>query len=85
LTALVISFLKVNGEFNTFVAFTKMAGLYKIFPNQNYSDNITHTQHKIKKEVAILSVLYVYGKALYVELNGFDENCFMYSDDIDLS
>jgi hypothetical protein len=35
MTALVISFLKVNGEFNTFVAFTKMAGLYKIFPNQN--------------------------------------------------
>jgi GT2 family glycosyltransferase len=30
-------------------------------------------------------VLYVYGRALYVELNGFDENCFMYSDDIDLS
>jgi hypothetical protein len=55
LTALVISFLKVNGEFNTFVAFTKMAGLYKIFPNQNYSDNITYnTNTRSKGEVAIL-------------------------------
>jgi hypothetical protein len=54
LTALVISFLKVNGEFNTFVAFTKMAGLYKIFPNQNYSDNITTPNTRSKGEVAIL-------------------------------
>jgi GT2 family glycosyltransferase len=84
LTALVISFLKVNGEFNTFVAFTKMAGLYKIFPNQNYSDNITNTRSK--GEVAILVGAFMFmERALYVELNGFDENCFMYSDDIDLS
>jgi hypothetical protein len=52
LTALVISFLKVNGEFNTFVAFTKMAGLYKIFPKKLFGQYyITQDQ---KGEVAIL-------------------------------
>jgi GT2 family glycosyltransferase len=28
-------------------------------------------------------VLYVYEEKLYEDLDGFDEDCFMYSDDID--
>jgi GT2 family glycosyltransferase len=71
-----------------FVAFTKMAGLYKIFPKsklfgQYYAQHLTQDQ---KGEVAILVGAFMFmERALYVELNGFDENCFMYSDDIDLS
>jgi GT2 family glycosyltransferase len=70
------------------VAFTKIFGLYKIFPkwrgmNQYYAQHLTENQ---SGEVAILVGAFMAMKRdLYIELGGFDENCFMYSDDIDLS
>jgi GT2 family glycosyltransferase len=70
------------------VAFTKIFGLYKIFPkwkvmNQYYAQHLSKNQ---SGEVAILvGAFMVLKRELYLELGGFDENCFMYSDDIDLS
>lgn len=70
------------------VAFTKIFGLYKIFPkikifNQYYAQHLTESQ---SGNVEILVGAFMFMKRdLYTELGGFDENCFMYSDDIDLS
>lgn len=70
------------------VAFTKIFGLYKIFPNwkavnQYYAQHLRENQ---SGEVAILvGAFMVMKRDLYIEIGGFDENCFMYSDDIDLS
>jgi GT2 family glycosyltransferase len=71
-----------------FVAFTKMVGLYKIFPKSKlfgryYSQHLEQDQ---SGEVEILvGAFMVLKRKLYQDLKGFDENCFMYSDDIDLS
>lgn len=70
------------------VAFTKIFGLYQIFPkwkvfNQYYAQ---HLQENQSGEVAVLvGAFMVMKRSLYHQLGGFDENCFMYSDDIDLS
>lgn len=74
------------------VAFTKITGLYKIFPSRSfwtrtfggyYAQYLDENQ---TGEVAILvGAFMVMKRNLYLELGGFDENCFMYSDDIDLS
>jgi GT2 family glycosyltransferase len=70
------------------VALTKIAGLYKIFPkwklfNQYYAQHVNENQ---TAKVAILVGAFMMMKRdLYLEVGGFDENCFMYSDDIDLS
>lgn len=70
------------------VAFTKIFGLYKIFPkwevmNQYYAQQLAVNQ---SGKVAILvGAFMVMKRELYTDLGGFDENCFMYSDDIDLS
>ncbi len=70
------------------VAFTKIFGLYKLFPksswfNQYYAQHLTENQ---SGKVAILvGAFMVMKRELYTEIGGFDENCFMYSDDIDLS
>jgi GT2 family glycosyltransferase len=70
------------------VALTKVAGLYKFFPkwtvfNQYYAQHLSENE---TGEVAILvGAFMVMKRDLYTELDGFDENCFMYSDDIDLS
>lgn len=70
------------------VAFTKIAGLHKLFPksrvfNKYYAQHLSEDQ---TGEVEILvGAFMVLKKELYVEVGGFDENCFMYSDDIDLS
>ncbi|WP_432222158.1 glycosyltransferase family 2 protein [Flavobacterium sp. TMP13] len=70
------------------VAFTKMSALYKLFPNSK-AFNQYYAQHLSKEqsgEVAILvGAFMVLQRELYSELQGFDENCFMYADDIDLS
>lgn len=71
-----------------FVAFTKMAGLYKMFPNSKlfgkyYAQHLGQDQ---SGEVDILvGAFMMMTRKLYMELEGFDEDCFMYSDDIDLS
>ena len=68
-----------------FVALTKIFGLYKISDyfgkyyaqhvNQNHSGNIE----------ILVGAFMVMKRNLYQQIGGFDEKCFMYSDDIDLS
>lgn len=70
------------------VAFTKVAGLYKFFPksslfNRYYFGSIGENE---ASEVEILvGAFMLMRKKVYQEVGGFDERCFMYSDDIDLS
>ncbi len=70
------------------VAFTKISGLYKFFPNFSLF-NKYYAQHLDQNETGKVDILVgafmVMQRELYNELGGFDENCFMYSDDIDLS
>ena len=67
------------------VAFTKIFGLYKI---SNYFGKY-YAQHLSENESGKVDILVgafmVMKRELYLEIGGFDENCFMYSDDIDLS
>ena len=68
-----------------FVAFTKIFGLY-IFSNYFGKYYAQHLQEKETGKVDILvGAFMVMKRKLYLEVGGFDENCFMYSDDIDLS
>jgi len=70
------------------VAFTKITGLYKLFPkstlfNKYYAQHVSENQ---TGQVEILVGAFMFlKKDLYEAVGGFDENCFMYSDDIDLS
>lgn len=70
------------------VAFTKIFGLYKIFPNSTWF-NRYYAQHLNQNQTGKVDILVgafmLMKRELYTELGGFDENCFMYSDDIDLS
>ena len=67
------------------VAFTKIFGLYKI---SNYFGKY-YSQHLSENESGKVDILVgafmLMKRELYLEVGGFDENCFMYSDDIDLS
>ena len=70
------------------VAFTKIFGLYKWFPkstlfNQYYAQQLT--ENETGKVDILVGAFMVMQRQLYNEIGGFDENCFMYSDDIDLS
>lgn len=70
------------------VAFTKIFGLYKIFSktklfNQYYAQDLSENQTG-KVDILVGAFMFLESK-LYQDLNGFDENCFMYADDIDLS
>ncbi len=74
------------------VAFTKIVGMHKWFSangffakycNQYYAEHLTENQ---TGKVAILVGAFMLMKRdLYQTIEGFDENCFMYADDIDLS
>ena len=70
------------------VAFTKVMGLYSVFPkmklfNQYYAQDIDENENG---KVSILVGAFMFlEKQLYDKVGGFDEDCFMYSDDIDLS
>ena len=70
------------------VAFTKVLGLYKFFPKSK-SFNQYYAQHVSENEngnVDILVGAFMFlERDLYIKVGGFDEGCFMYSDDIDLS
>lgn len=70
------------------VAFTKVFGMYKWFP-KNTLFNKYYAQHLDKNqsgEVEILVGAFMFlERNLYNEVGGFDEKCFMYADDIDLS
>lgn len=70
------------------VAFTKIFGLYKLFPksklfNQYYAQHVS--ENETGKVDILVGAFMVMQRELYNEIGGFDENCFMYSDDIDLS
>ncbi|WP_338375349.1 glycosyltransferase family 2 protein [uncultured Flavobacterium sp.] len=70
------------------VAFTKIFGLYKMFSksgwfNQYYAQHLTENQ--TGKVDILVGAFMILKRDLYNEVGGFDENCFMYSDDIDLS
>lgn len=70
------------------VAFTKIIGLYKVFPkwkwmNRYYAQSVDeHTNGAVEILVGAMMVM---KRSFYLDLKGFDEACFMYSDDIDLS
>ncbi|WNM18931.1 glycosyltransferase family 2 protein [Flavobacterium capsici] len=70
------------------VAFTKVFGMYKWFP-YNTLFNKYYAQHLDKNqsgEIEILVGAFMFlERNLYNEVGGFDEKCFMYADDIDLS
>ena len=70
------------------VAFTKITGLYHFFSkyklfNQYYAQNLNENE-SVKVDI-LVGAFMVMKRDFYIDLNGFDENCFMYSDDIDLS
>ena len=70
------------------VAFTKITGLYKLFPkaktfNKYYAQHLSENQTG-KVDILVGAFMFL-KKELYEEVGGFDEDCFMYSDDIDLS
>lgn len=70
------------------VSFTKIFGLYKIFPNQRlfnqyYAQHISEN-HTGKVDI-LVGAFMVMERELYLDVGGFDEDCFMYADDIDLS
>lgn len=70
------------------VAFTKITGLYKLFPKSEtfgkyYAQHLNENQTG-KVEILVGAFMFL-KRDLYQELGGFDEDCFMYSDDIDLS
>lgn len=70
------------------VAITKIFGLYQFFPKSSVF-NRYYAQHISENETGKVDILVgafmVMKRDLYIEVGGFDENCFMYSDDIDLS
>lgn len=71
-----------------FVAFTKIFGLYKVFSGINsfgkyYASHLNENQ--TGKVEILVGAFMVMKKETYEEVGGFDEDCFMYSDDIDLS
>jgi GT2 family glycosyltransferase len=70
------------------VAVTKIGALYKIFPNvplfnKYYAQQLNENQSG--KVDILVGAFMVMKRELYLEVGGFDEDCFMYSDDIDLS
>lgn len=74
------------------VAFTKITGLYKLFPSRSLGTRAFgsyYAQHLDENQTGKVAILVgafmVMERDLYLDLDGFDENCFMYSDDIDLS
>ncbi|GGF12483.1 glycosyltransferase family 2 protein [Flavobacterium limi] len=77
-----------RGTPTPWVAFTKIFGLYKIFSNQKLF-NQYYAQHLSENETGNVDILVgafmVMERELYLETGGFDEDCFMYADDIDLS
>ena len=67
------------------VSFTKIFGLYKV-SNVFGKYYVQHlTENESGKVEILVGAFMVMKRELYNEIGGFDENCFMYSDDIDLS
>ncbi len=62
------------------VAFGKITGLSK---NKYYAAHLS--ENETGKVDILVGAFMLMKRDLYLEVGGFDENCFMYSDDIDLS
>jgi GT2 family glycosyltransferase len=77
-----------RGVPSPWVAFTKIVSLYKLFPKSEWF-NAYYAQHLSENQTGKVNILvgaFMFMKReLYLEVGGFDEKCFMYSDDIDLS
>ncbi|MBC7606535.1 MAG: glycosyltransferase family 2 protein [Burkholderiales bacterium] len=67
------------------VAFTKISGLYKMAPmfRKYYAQHLR--ENETGKVDILVGAFMVLKRELYLAVGGFDEDCFMYSDDIDLS
>lgn len=68
------------------VAFTKVTGLYKIFPQlfgKYY--NLKLPENQAGETDVLVGAFMLMQTAHYRALNGFDEECFMYCEDDDLS
>ncbi|MFV8366111.1 glycosyltransferase family 2 protein [Flavobacterium sp. XS1P27] len=70
------------------VAFTKVTGLYKLVSKfrifgKYYAQYLSENQTG-KVDILVGAFMFM-RRDLYLEVGGFDEDCFMYSDDIDLS
>ena len=67
------------------VAFTKIFGLYRFsdYFGKYYAQHL-HENQTGKVDI-LVGAFMVMKRELYLEVGGFDEDCFMYSDDIDLS
>ena len=67
------------------VAFTKIFSLYKVsnYFGKYYAQHLTENQSG--KVDILVGAFMIMKRDLYLQIGGFDENCFMYSDDIDLS
>ena len=70
------------------VALTKIFGLYQLFPksalfNQYYAGHLS--ENESGKVSILVGAMMFMKKSIYEKVGGFDEACFMYSDDIDLS
>jgi GT2 family glycosyltransferase len=70
------------------VSFTKITSLYKIFPKSNFFGKY-YAPHLDKNTSGAVDILVgafmMMRRDLYLEVGGFDINCFMYMDDVDLS
>ncbi len=77
-----------RGTPTPWVAFTKITGLYQLFPKSSFF-NKYYARHLDENQTGKVDILVgafmVMNRELYTEIGGFDEKCFMYSDDIDLS
>jgi GT2 family glycosyltransferase len=70
-----------------FVAITKMAGLYKMFPKVSafgkyYASHLS--ENETGKVDVLVGAFMLMRREFYEQLNGFDEAFFMYGEDIDL-
>jgi GT2 family glycosyltransferase len=68
-----------------FVAFTKVMGLYKLSDafGKYYASHLG--ENETGKVEILVGAFMLMKTQTYYEVGGFDEDCFMYSDDIDLS
>lgn len=70
------------------VSFCKLSGLTKLFPSSRVFARyyLGHLKEKESNEVEVLAGAYMFVKRKAVEMTGgFDEQFFMYAEDIDLS
>ncbi len=81
-----------RGTPTPWVSFTKIFGLHRLLPKKiigsyvfqkYYAEHIT--QDQTGKVDILVGAFMILKRQLYLDVGGFDEACFMYSDDIDLS